>query len=121
MGKKVLLVEDYEDIRLLMRHMIEKEGHSVIEAAGAYEAIQKAEECLPDLIFMDIGLPLLDGLSAATMIKRLKGFNSVPIVVVTSYRDVNDQVRDAGCSGVIYKPVAQPELKTILDFHLTGH
>ena len=47
--------------------------------------------------------------------------NKVPIVVVTAYRDVNDQVRDAGCSGVIYKPVAQPELKSILDFHLAGH
>ena len=121
MGKKVLLVEDYEDIRLLMRHMIEEEGHSVIEAAGAYEAIQKAEQYSPDLIFMDIGLPLLDGLSTAAMIRRLKGFNKVPIVVVTGFRDVNDQVRDAGCSGVIYKPVEQPELKTILDFHLAGH
>ena len=121
MGKKVLLVEDYEDSRLLMRHMIEEEGHSVIEAAGAYEAIQKAEQYSPDLIFMDIGLPLLDGLSAATIIKRLKGLGKVPIVVVTAYRDVNDQARDAGCSGVIYKPVEQPELKTILDFHLAGH
>jgi CheY-like chemotaxis protein len=121
MGKKVLLVEDYEDSRLLMRHMIEEEGHSVIEAAGAYEAIQKAEQYSPDLILMDIGLPLLDGLSTATIIRKLKGFQRVPIVVVTSYRDVNEQVRDAGCSGVIYKPVEQPELKTILDFHLTGH
>lgn len=121
MGKRVLLVEDYEDSRLLMRHMIEEEGHSVIEAAGAYEAIQKAEQYNPDLIFMDIGLPLLDGLSTASIIKRQKGFNKVPIVVVTSYHDVNDQVRDAGCSGVIYKPVEQAELKTILDFHLTAH
>src|SRR3954464_6211246 len=105
MPKKVLLVEDYEDSRLMMRHMIEQEGYSVIEAAGAYEAIEKAEEFDPDLILMDIGLPLLDGLSTAIMIKRIKKLGSVPIVVVTAYRDVNDQARDAGCSGVIYKPV----------------
>lgn len=121
MQKTVLLVEDYEDSRLLMRHMIEQEGHAVIEAAGAYEAIQKAEQYHPDLILMDIGLPLLDGLSAAGIIKGLKGLTKVPIVVVTAFHDVNDQVRNAGCSGVIYKPVDQPVLKNILDFHLAGH
>jgi CheY-like chemotaxis protein len=121
MQKTVLLVEDYEDSRLLMRHMIEQEGHAVIEAAGAYEAIQKAEQYHPDLILMDIGLPLLDGLSAAGIIKGMKGLTKVPIVVVTAFHDVSDQVRNAGCSGVIYKPVDQPELKNILEFHLTGH
>ena len=70
---------------------------------------------------MDIGLPLLDGLSTATIIKGIKKLGRVPIVVVTAYRDVNDQARDAGCSGVIYKPVDLPVLKNILDFHLTGH
>jgi CheY-like chemotaxis protein len=121
MQKKVLLVEDYEDSRLLMRHMIEQEGHSVIEAAGAYEAIEKAEQYHPDLILMDIGLPLLDGLSTATIIKGMKDLGGIPIVVVTAFHDVNDQARDAGCSGVIYKPVDFPILKNILDFHLTGH
>lgn len=121
MQKKVLLVEDYEDSRLMMRHMIEQEGYSVIEAAGAYEAIQKAEQYHPDLILMDIGLPLLDGLSTATIIKGLEKLGGVPIVVVTAYRDVNDQARDAGCSGVIYKPIDLSALKTILDFHLRGH
>jgi CheY-like chemotaxis protein len=121
MQKTVLLVEDYEDSRIMMRHMIEQQGYSVIEAAGAYEAIDKAEQYHPDLIFMDIGLPLLDGLSTATIIKGIKKLGRVPIIVVTAYRDVNDQARDAGCSGVMYKPVEIAELKTILDFHLTGH
>ncbi len=121
MQKKVLLVEDYEDSRIMMRHMIEQEGYSVIEAAGAYEAIEKAEQYHPDLILMDIGLPLLDGLSTATIIKGIKNLGGVPIVVVTAYRDVSDQARDAGCSGVIYKPIDLPALKSILDFHLTGH
>ena len=121
MQKKVLLVEDYEDSRIMMRHMIEQEGYSVIEAAGAYEAIEKAEQFHPDLILMDIGLPLLDGLSAAAIIKGIKNLGGVPIVVVTAYRDVSDQARDAGCSGVIYKPIDLPALKSILEFHLTGH
>ena len=121
MQKKVLLVEDVEDARAMMRLMIEKHGVSVIEAAGAYEAIEKAEEYQPDLILMDIGLPLLDGLSTATLIKRLKAFDKTPIVAVTAYRDILDQAKKAGCCDVLYKPVDQPALADILSRHLAGH
>lgn len=121
MQKRVLLVEDVEDARVMMRLMIEKHGVSVIEAAGAYEAIQKAEEYEPDLILMDIGLPLLDGLSTATLIKRLKALDKTPIVAVTAYRDILDQAKKAGCCDVLYKPVEQPALAEILSRHLAGH
>ena len=105
----------------MMRVMIEREGVSVIEAAGAYEAIEKAEEFLPDLILMDIGLPLLDGLSAATLIKKLKDLDQTPIVAVTGYHDILEQARKAGCCDVLYKPVNQPDLDDLLDKHLSGH
>ncbi len=121
MQKRVLLVEDVEDARVMMRLMIEKHGVSVIEAAGAYEAIEKAEEYEPDLILMDIGLPLLDGLSTATLIKRLKALDKTPIVAVTAYRDILDQAKKAGCCDVLYKPVEQPALAEILSRHLAGH
>lgn len=121
MPKKVLLVEDVEDARAMMRLMIEKHGFSVIEAAGAYEAIEKAEEYQPDLIFMDIGLPLMDGLSTATLIKRLKDLDATPIVAVTAYRDIHEQARKAGCADVLYKPIDQPALADMLSRHLDGH
>jgi len=121
MQKRVLLVEDVEDARAMMRIMIEKQGVSVIEAAGAYEAIEKAEEYQPDLILMDIGLPLLDGLSTATLIKRLKDLDNTPIVAVTAYRDILEQAKKAGCSDVLYKPVDQPALAEMLSKHLAGH
>jgi CheY-like chemotaxis protein len=121
MQKTVLLVEDMEDARVMMRLMIEKQGISVIEAAGAYEAIEKAEEFQPDLIFMDIGLPLLDGLSVATLIKRLKDLDNTPIVAVTAYRDILEQARKAGCCDVLYKPIDQPALADMLSRHLDGH
>ena len=121
MGKRVLLVEDVEDARVMMRIMIEKQGISVIEAAGAYEAIEKAEEYQPDLILMDIGLPLLDGLSTATLIRRLKDLDNTPIVAVTAYRDILEQAKKAGCSDVLYKPVDQPALAEMLSKHLDGH
>ena len=121
MQKRVLVVEDVEDARVMMRLMIEKQGFSVIEAAGAYEAIAKAEEHHPDLILMDIGLPLLDGLSTATLIKRLKDLDSTPIVAVTAYHDILEQAKKAGCSDVLYKPVDQPALAEMLSKHLEGH
>ena len=121
MQKTVLLVEDVEDARTMMRLMIEKQGVSVIEAAGAYDAIEKAEEYLPDLILMDIGLPLLDGLSTATLIKRLKALDKTPIVAVTAYRDILEQAKKAGCCDVLYKPIDHPALAEILSRHLNGH
>lgn len=121
MQKRVLVVEDVEDARVMMRLMIEKQGLSVIEAAGAYEAIEKAEEYHPDLILMDIGLPLLDGLSTATLIKRLKALDKTPIIAVTAYRDILDQAKKAGCSDVLYKPIDPPALADMLSRHLDGH
>lgn len=109
MKKRVLVVEDYEDTRVLLKFMIESLGYTVIEAAGPYEAIDKAAEFLPDLILMDIGMPLLDGLSVAQLIHDKKTNRLVPIIAVTAFSDIKDQALKAGCSDVIYKPV-QPEL-----------
>jgi CheY-like chemotaxis protein len=115
MKKKVLVVEDYEDTRVLLKFMIENFGYSVIEASGPYEAIDKAAEFLPDLILMDIGMPLLDGLSVAQLIHDKKTNNLVPIIAVTAFSDIKDEALKAGCSDVIYKPVQPEELREMLD------
>jgi CheY-like chemotaxis protein len=121
MAKSVLVVEDYEDTRVMMRHMIEQQGYSVLEAAGPYEAIEKADQYHPDLILMDIGLPLMDGLSTAEVINGREKLADIPIVAVTAYRDVRSQVLKAGCAEVIYKPVDASKLKQVLDTHLAPH
>jgi len=115
MKKKVLVVEDYEDTRVLLKFMIEKFGYSVAVAAGPYEAIDKAAEFLPDLILMDIGMPLLDGLSVAQLIHDKETNCLVPIVAVTAFSDIKDEALKAGCSDVLYKPVHPDRLKEILD------
>lgn len=115
MQKTVLIVEDFEDARDLMRLLIERQGYNVVEAAGAYEAIEKAERYEPHLILIDIGLPLLDGLSVARMIHQIDGLKDTPIVAVTAYRDILDQAEAAGCAGVLYKPVLENELENLLD------
>lgn len=115
MKKRVLVVEDYEDTRVLLKFMIEKFGYSVIEAAGPYEALDKADQFLPDLILMDIGMPLLDGLSVAELIKDKKSGKFIPIIAVTAFSDIKDEALRAGCSDVIYKPVHPDQLKEMLD------
>jgi len=120
MAKSVLVVEDYEDTREMMRLMIEQHGYSVLEASGPYEAIDKAAEFHPDLILMDIGLPLMDGLSTAEVINGNNKLADIPIVAVTAYHDVRAQALKAGCDGVLYKPVDPLKLKRVLDAHLDG-
>jgi CheY-like chemotaxis protein len=119
MKKRVLVVEDYEDTRVLLKFMIEKFGYSVIEAAGPYEAIDKAAEFLPDLILMDIGMPLLDGLSVAQLIHDKKTNSLVPIIAVTAFSDIKDEALKAGCADVIYKPVQPEKLREMLDLYTT--
>ena len=115
MKKKVLVVEDYEDTRLMLKFMIEKFGYNVLVASGPYEAIDMAEEFLPDLILMDIGMPLLDGLSVAQLIKDKRTGRLVPIIAVTAYSDIEDEALKAGCAEVLYKPVHPEELRAVLD------
>lgn len=120
MKKQILVVEDQEDVRVMMRLVIENFGYSVIEAAGPFEAVQKAEEFLPSLILMDIGLPLLDGLSAAKLIGEQQCCSSIPIVVLTAYHDVDAAAANAGCVDVLYKPVEFEALRKMIDSHI-GH
>ena len=117
MKKRVLVVEDYEDTRILLKFMVEKFGYSVIEASGPYEAIDKAAEFLPDVILMDIGMPLLDGLSVAQLIHDKKTNALVPIIAVTAFSDIKDEALRAGCSDVLYKPVHPEQLKAMLDHY----
>ncbi len=116
--KSILVVDDHEDIRSMMRLTIENFGYTVIEAAGPYDAIEKAEKFQPDLILMDIGLPLLDGLSTAKVIFDLEHCGEIPIVAVTAYRDIRDQASKAGCVDVLYKPIEPERLEQILHQHL---
>lgn len=119
MKKRVLVVEDYEDTRVLLKFMVEQFGYSVIEASGPYEAIDKAAEFLPDVILMDIGMPLLDGLSVAQLIHDEKTNSLVPIIAVTAFSDIKAEAIKAGCADVIYKPVHPDELREVLDRYTT--
>ena len=83
--RTILVVDDFDDTRLLLRTWLERRGFRVVEAANGLQAIKQAESESPDLIIMDVQMPQLDGLSATRRIRGLKAMRSVPIVAVSAY------------------------------------
>jgi CheY-like chemotaxis protein len=122
MGRKVLLVEDYDDSRLFMKLMLEDRGYQVTEARDGIEAFDKFKQMHPDLILMDISLPQLDGLTATRAIRELeKGGEKVPIIAVTAFGKMYHQrAIEAGCNDLIDKPVDFDSLEAVIDQYI-GH
>ena len=117
-AKTVLVVEDFEDIRDAMRILVELQGYQVITATDGREAISKAREFLPDLILMDIAMPLVDGIEATREIRSDPELSDIKIIAVTSYAHYfHDEALAAGCDSVIDKPTLMDDagvLRTIL-------
>src|SRR3982750_2825692 len=106
MSKKILVVEDYDDSRQMMKTFLEMYGYDVLEARDGYEAVEKAVEEQPNLILMDVAMPALDGVQATNVIRQHDSLADVPIVAITAYGDFyKDRARKAGCNEVLNKPV----------------
>jgi CheY-like chemotaxis protein len=112
----ILIVDDFDDTRLLLRTWLEKKGYLVIEAENGKEAIVAAETKRPDLIIMDVEMPELDGLSATRQIRALDNLKRVPILAVSAYGA--DQFRadalDAGCNEYVSTPFEPEELEKLI-------
>ena len=114
--RTILVVDDFDDTRLLLRTWLRKKGYRVIEAENGVEAIAKAQEAKPDLIIMDVEMPELDGLSATRQIRLLKDVGELPIVAVSAYGA--DQFREpalaAGCNEYMSTPFEPDELEKLI-------
>lgn len=104
--KTVLVVDDTEFNRELIVQLLGDE-YTVIEAVDGQEALTKAEEERPDLILMDLGMPVMDGWEATRRLKANKDLKQIPIIAITSHAMVGDEIqaREAGCDDYIPKPV----------------
>jgi len=119
--KKILLAEDYADIRQMTRMMLETFGFEVIEAADGYEAIEMAKLTHPDVVLMDIAMPILNGITAASMIHQLDGCGNIPIIAVTAYgKQYVEEASEYGFDAVIEKPIDMDELKLVVESRLNG-
>jgi CheY-like chemotaxis protein len=114
--RTILVVDDFDDTRLLLRTWLERRGFRVVEAANGLQAIKQAESESPDLIIMDVQMPQLDGLSATRRIRGLKAMGSVPIVAVSAYgaEQFRDQALAAGCDEYVSTPFEPATLEGII-------
>ncbi|MBA2333733.1 MAG: response regulator [Acidobacteriota bacterium] len=119
MLKTVLIAEDHADIRLMTKFMVESFGYNVVEARDGYEALEEAKECHPDLILMDIAMPVMNGITAATLIRKSGRCDDVPIVAVTAYgKEYINRAGDFGFDEVVQKPVVMEEMQDLLNQYL---
>ncbi len=106
MSPRILIVEDQEDNRKILRDLLTSAGFTPLEATTGEEGVTLAEREHPDLILMDIQLPGLDGYEATRRIKAIPALRQIPVIAVTSYALSGDDVKasEAGCDGYITKP-----------------
>ena len=112
MSKRILIVEDQEDNRTILRDVLSTVGYELIEALNGKDGVRLAQSERPDLILMDIQLPEMDGYQATQQIKSIAELKTIPIIAVTSYALSGDEAkaRAAGCDGYIAKPFSPREL-----------
>ncbi len=103
----ILVVDDNERNRYLVSFILEKNGFGVVTANDGSDGVETAREERVDLIIMDIKMPRMDGYEATSRIKELEGYQSVPIIALTSYAMAGDKKKAvaAGCDGYIAKPI----------------
>jgi CheY-like chemotaxis protein len=112
----VLLVEDTDDNRFMMRRLLEMTGYRVLEARNGEEAVAIAEAEIPQLILMDLSLPIIDGLAATRLIRKLPGLEVTPIIAVSAHdtSDFQSEAIKAGCNSYITKPIEFSELEEMI-------
>jgi len=112
MSKRILAIEDHEENRRILRLLLQSAGFEMIEAGDGAAGVAVAAAEKPDLILMDIQLPVLDGYEATRRIKANPDLRHIPIIVVTSYALSGDDVKafEAGCDAYVTKPFVPREL-----------
>ena len=107
MQRTILLIEDNEQNRYLATFLLERHGYKVVSVAYGPRGIELARTLQPDLILLDIQLPVMDGYAVARALRGIESLRNTPITAVTSYAMVGDREKAlaAGCTGYIEKPI----------------
>jgi CheY-like chemotaxis protein len=120
MPKTVMIVEDYADVRMMMKILIRSHGYTVIEAADGFEAVEQSVKHHPDLILMDLAMPIMDGATATRLIREIEGCEKTSIVALTAYSNTSfDRAIEAGFDDVIIKPLHFEKLEPLLSHYLS--
>ena len=111
--KTILIVEDNEDNRLIYSQYLTHAGYRVVEAANGAEGLEAARRDPPDIILMDISMPVMDGLTATRHLKADPELAAIPVVALTAHAMPTDEqlAREAGCDGYVSKPVMPKDVR----------
>ena len=114
--RTVLVVDDFDDTRLLLRTWLQRKGFRVIEAENGKQAVAAAQSHRPDFIIMDVEMPELDGLEATRQIRQLNQIPRIPIVAVSAYGadQYRAQALEAGCDEYVSTPFDPEELEKLI-------
>jgi two-component system, cell cycle response regulator DivK len=123
MPATVLVAEDSADTRAVLRHALASYGYHVVEAADGRQAVELAQSECPDLIVMDLNMPVMDGLAATERIRELRErCGDVPIVAATAFDTygIREAALEAGCDAYLLKPLDLDEFESVIAGLLAG-
>jgi two-component system, cell cycle response regulator DivK len=120
MSPVILVVDDFDDTRLMMRLWLQKRGYNVVEASDGLEALEVARRESPDLIIMDIEMPEMDGLAATRQMRLEEQLRDVPVVAVSAYGEEHwrDRAIEAGCNEYVSTPFDPTKLSELISSFL---
>lgn len=113
----IVVAEDFEDTRFMIRRVLEMSGYHVLEATNGRDAVAIVQKQCPDLILMDLNMPELDGLNATEQIRECKTVcKDVPILAITAFDTIGmkNAALEAGCNGYLTKPLDFQRLEVII-------
>jgi len=118
--KVVLVVDDYDEVRVMLRKALELRGCAVVEAADGRQAVEVALRERPDLILMDVWLPHQTGITAVQQIRQEPSMQRVPVIALTAYDAVDLHIKaiQAGCDQYLIKPINIDDLYNLLNRYL---
>jgi two-component system cell cycle response regulator DivK len=120
MTKRILVIEDQEDLRGILRDLFTRSGYVVIEAADGATGVSTAKFERPDIILMDIQMPVIDGYEATRQIKADPSLTQTPVVAISSFAMKGDEekARAAGCDHYVTKPYSPMQLLRMIRGYL---
>ena len=121
---RILIADDEPDTRDTMKMVLEARGHRVATAANGKEAAERATACPPDVVFMDMKMPVMDGITATRLIRENASTATVPIVCISAYLgqpEWRERALEAGCIDCLSKPVDFSRLYSVLSKIDTRH
>jgi CheY-like chemotaxis protein len=113
MNKTILVVDDSAMIRHVVSQILNESGYTVLTAKNGQEGYELAKKHNPQLVIMDVEMPVMDGIQATALIKSESQTNHIPVMIFTSLGGENDlkRAREAGCQGFLNKPISREAIQ----------